>query len=65
MTLNREKGMLELREGIMNIEVSSTLKKLTDLFPCDLFIVGGHVRNCLLGIEQDIQNDVDIVSEHT
>ncbi len=65
MTLNREKGMLELREGIMNIEVSSTLKKLTDLFPCDLFIVGGHVRNCLLGIEQDIQNDVDIVSELT
>lgn len=49
----------------MVIEISSTLKSLSGLFPCDLYVVGGFIRNSILGIEQDEKNDVDITSRLT
>lgn len=46
----------------MNIQVSSQLKRLANLFTEDLFIVGGYVRNSFLGIELV---DVDLCSKMT
>ena len=47
----------------MFIPVSNDLLKLAKLFPEDLYIVGGYVRNCLLNIESsdiDLASNVDI-----
>lgn len=44
----------------MQLEISKELKKLANLFPCELYIVGGYVRNFLLNIELE---DVDICSQ--
>ena len=46
----------------MKIEVSSNLKNLSKLFPTNLYVVGGYVRNSLLGIELV---DVDLCSSLT
>lgn len=46
----------------MNIVIPDSLKKLSSLFPCELFIVGGYVRNTIMGIETD---DIDICSRLT
>ncbi len=43
----------------MFIEISENLKKLSKYFPENLYIVGGYVRNKLLGIES---GDVDLCS---
>lgn len=43
----------------MFIPVSENLLKLAKLFPEDLYIVGGYVRNCLLNIEN---SDIDLCS---
>lgn len=45
--------------GEMFIEVSSNLKKLSKFFPENLYVVGGYVRNKLLGIRN---SDIDIAS---
>ena len=47
----------------MFIPVSENLKKLAKLFPEDLYIVGGYIRNNLLGItggDIDLTSNVDI-----
>ncbi len=46
----------------MSIEISENLKKLAKLFPCELYIVGGYIRNSIMGIEKE---DVDICSKLT
>lgn len=46
----------------MKIDCSKSLKKLAKRFPCELFVVGGYVRNHLMGIEKE---DVDICSKLT
>ncbi len=46
----------------MLVKVSSKLQKLSKLFPNDLFVVGGYVRNYLLGLTT---NDVDLASNMT
>lgn len=49
--------------GKMFIPVSESLMKLSKLFPEDLFVVGGYVRNCILGIKShdiDLASNVDI-----
>ena len=46
----------------MKIEISKNLKKLAKLFPCELYVVGGFVRNHVMGIEKE---DVDICSRLT
>ena len=43
----------------MFIPVSENLLKLAKLFPEDLYVVGGYVRNCLLKIES---SDIDLCS---
>lgn len=43
----------------MFIEVSENLKKLAKFFPENLYVVGGYVRNKLLGI---VSGDVDLAS---
>ncbi len=50
------------KEDKMKIEISSNLKNLSKLFPSELFIVGGFVRNSLLGIDLV---DVDLCSSLT
>lgn len=47
----------------MFIPVSANLIKLSKIFPKDLYVVGGYVRNCLIGIKGgdiDLASDVDI-----
>lgn len=44
----------------MIIQISEKLKKLAKILPGDLYVVGGYIRNSLMGIEND---DVDICSE--
>lgn len=46
----------------MLIEISENLKKLAKLFPCELYVVGGFIRNTIMQIEKD---DVDICSALT
>lgn len=46
----------------MQINVTKNLKDLTNLFPCELYLVGGYVRNQLMGINND---DMDICSKLT
>lgn len=46
----------------MLIEISENLKKLAKLIPCELYVVGGFVRNTIMQIEKD---DVDICSALT
>lgn len=46
----------------MLIQISEKLKKLAKIIPSDLYVVGGYVRNSIMGIEND---DVDICSEVT
>lgn len=46
----------------MKIEVNEQLKELAELFPCELYIVGGNIRNQLMGINND---DIDICSKLT
>jgi tRNA nucleotidyltransferase (CCA-adding enzyme) len=46
----------------MQIELSKNLIKLAQLFTSPLYVVGGHVRNSLLGIESF---DVDLASDLT
>lgn len=46
----------------MLIEIPENLKKLAKKFPCELYVVGGYVRNSLLNIETD---DIDICSQMT
>lgn len=43
----------------MQIELSKELKRLANLFPCPLYVVGGYIRNALLNIELE---DIDICS---
>ena len=43
----------------MLVKVSQKLQKLAKIFPVDLYVVGGYVRNFLLGIAT---NDVDLAS---
>ena len=44
----------------MKIEISKNLKTLAEMFPCDVYVVGGYVRNHIMGIEKE---DVDICSK--
>ncbi|MBQ8909049.1 MAG: CCA tRNA nucleotidyltransferase [Clostridia bacterium] len=44
----------------MKLECSKSLQSLARKFPCELYIVGGYVRNHMLGIEKD---EVDICSK--
>lgn len=46
----------------MVIEISENLKKLAKLFPCELYVVGGFIRNSIMEIEKD---DIDICSSLT
>jgi len=46
----------------MKIECSKALKRLAKKFPCELYVVGGYVRNYIMGIENE---DVDICSKLT
>lgn len=46
----------------MKIKISEQLNSLAKLFSCPLYIVGGYVRNALLGITSE---DIDIASELT
>ena len=44
----------------MKIEISKSLRKLAKMFPCELYVVGGFVRNHIMEIEKE---DVDICSK--
>ena len=46
----------------MIIQISQKLKALQELLPADLYVVGGYVRNSIMGLPND---DVDIVSNLT
>ena len=46
----------------MQIEIPESLKKLAKKFPCELYIVGGYIRNSIMDIEKD---DIDICSSLT
>jgi len=46
----------------MQIKISQPLNRLASLFPTELYVVGGFVRNQLLGVKND---DVDICSSLT
>lgn len=41
----------------MNIEIPETLNKLASLLPCELYVVGGYIRNSIMDIEKE---DIDI-----
>ncbi len=43
----------------MQIEIPNNLKTLSDIFPQPLYVVGGYIRNCLLGLKNQ---DIDICS---
>lgn len=59
LTIIVKKSMLFIKGGCMQIEIPDRLKKLADLFPVPLYVVGGYLRNCLLGIAKE---DIDICS---
>ena len=46
----------------MNIEISEDLKKLARLLPTELYIVGGYIRNSIMGLKNE---DIDICSSLT
>lgn len=46
----------------MRIEIPSVLKKLADMLPADLYIVGGYIRNKIMEIKGE---DIDICSRLT
>ena len=46
----------------MQIEIPNNLKTLSDIFPQPLYVVGGYIRNCLLGLKNQ---DIDIWSSLT
>lgn len=46
----------------MNIVIPKFLRELTEIFPCELYLVGGYVRNSIMGIPTD---DIDICSALT
>lgn len=46
----------------MLIEISEKLNKLAKKFPCDIYIVGGYVRNKIMGLDD---SDIDICSQLT
>lgn len=46
----------------MNIVIPKNLRDLTAIFPSELYIVGGYVRNSIMGIKTD---DVDLCSSLT
>ena len=46
----------------MQIKITENLKDLANLFPCEFYLVGGYVRNQLMGIENV---DMDICSKLT
>lgn len=50
------------RRGIMQIKISDNLRSLADKFPCELYLVGGYIRNQLMNICND---DMDICSKLT
>ena len=59
-----EKVKTNLRNGgFMFIPVSANLIRLAKIFPTDLFVVGGYVRNSIMGIKGgdiDLASDVDV-----
>ena len=46
----------------MQIKITDKLRKLSELFPCELYLVGGYIRNQFMGIDND---DMDICSKLT
>lgn len=46
----------------MQIKIPESLTKLSNLFTADLYVVGGFIRNQLMGLEND---DIDICSKLT
>ena len=48
--------------GVRRIKIPTELSRLARVFPVDLYIVGGYIRNQLLGIEQ---GDIDLCSSLT
>ncbi len=48
--------------GVRRIKVPTELSQLAMVFPVDLYIVGGYIRNQMLGIEQ---GDIDLCSSLT
>ena len=46
----------------MQIEIPNVLKTLSDIFPEPLYIVGGYVRNSIMGLKKE---DIDICSSLT
>lgn len=46
----------------MNIEISEDLKKLASILPTELYIVGGYIRNAIMGLRNE---DIDICSSLT
>lgn len=53
---------LFLKRGNMQIKITEKLKTLADMFPCDLYLVGGYIRNQIMGITNE---DMDICSKLT
>jgi len=45
--------------GVRRIKIPTELSQLARVFPVDLYIVGGYIRNQMLGIEQ---GDIDLCS---
>lgn len=46
----------------MNIVIPKNLRELANIFPCEIFIVGGYVRNSIMGIKTD---DIDLCASLT
>ena len=46
----------------MQIKITDNLRDLANLFPCELYLVGGYIRNQLMGIDNV---DMDICSKLT
>lgn len=50
------------KEVFMQIEIPKALKELADILPTELYVVGGYIRNKIMGIEGE---DIDICSSLT
>jgi len=46
----------------MKIQITENLKELAEIFPCEIYLVGGYIRNQLMGINNV---DMDICSKLT